>query len=64
VIERARVREVDEHLRPGQRIVPVHVEDAHDVVTGLARDALDGLPHLAVPVNRDLHTATATSNSA
>ena len=64
VVERARVREVDHDLGIRNRLLAIDVEDADDLVARLARHLLDRLPHLAVAVNGDLHTATACSNSA
>src|SRR5437868_1828416 len=67
MLERRGLREVDQDLRAVQRLFPVDVEDADDLVPALARHALDRLPHLAVAVNSDFHnahTVTGCSKSA
>src|SRR5689334_3538800 len=64
MIERRGVGEVDHHLGAAQRLVAVDVEDADHVMAALVGHLLDGLPHLAVTVNGELHTSTGASNSA
>ena len=64
VVERRGVREVDEHLGAGERLVAIDVEDADDVVAPLLGHRLDGPAHLPVAVNGELHTPTGASNSA
>ena len=54
-IERAGVREVDQHFGAVQRLLAVDVEDADDLVAAGLGDALDGLAHLSIAVQRDLH---------
>ena len=52
------------HLGAAQRLLAIDVEDADDVVARSCATFSIVLPHLAVAVDGDLHTATACSNSA
>ena len=63
MIERRRVREVDQHLGAGQRLDAVDIEDADDLVPALLRHRLDRAAHLPVAVQRDAHQATPTGAS-